>query len=92
VPDCLFCKIIEGTIPAAIVYQDDQVVAFKDINGQAPMHVLIVRSSARWSAARRQSLRRTATARQGIGPCSTATLTQARPSSTSICMCLADVD
>jgi histidine triad (HIT) family protein len=42
VPDCLFCKIIEGTIPGAIVYQDDRIVAFKDINGQAPMHVLIV--------------------------------------------------
>ena len=41
-PDCLFCKIIEGQIPASIVYQDDRVVAFKDINGQAPMHVLVV--------------------------------------------------
>lgn len=41
-PDCLFCKIIEGTIPATIVYQDDRLVAFKDINGQAPTHVLIV--------------------------------------------------
>jgi len=40
--DCLFCKIIEGTIPAAIVYQDDRVVAFKDINAQAPTHVLVV--------------------------------------------------
>src|SRR5262245_4245348 len=41
-PDCLFCKIIEGKIPGAIVYQDDRLVAFKDINPQAPMHVLIV--------------------------------------------------
>jgi histidine triad (HIT) family protein len=40
--DCLFCKIIEGTIPGAIVYQDERVVAFKDINPQAPMHVLVV--------------------------------------------------
>jgi histidine triad (HIT) family protein len=40
--DCLFCKIIEGKIPGAIVYQDDRVVAFKDINAQAPMHVLVV--------------------------------------------------
>ena len=40
--DCLFCKIIEGQIPAAIVYQDERVVAFKDINPQAPMHVLVV--------------------------------------------------
>jgi len=41
-PDCLFCKIIEGQIPASIVYQDDRVVAFRDINSQAPMHVLVV--------------------------------------------------
>lgn len=40
--DCLFCKIIQGQIPAAIVYQDDRVVAFKDINPQAPTHVLVV--------------------------------------------------
>jgi histidine triad (HIT) family protein len=41
-PDCLFCKIIGGQIPAAIVYHDDRLVAFKDINPQAPMHVLVV--------------------------------------------------
>ena len=41
-PDCLFCKIIAGQIPGAIVYQDDRLVAFKDINPQAPMHVLVV--------------------------------------------------
>lgn len=40
--DCLFCKIIDGKIPAAIVYQDERVVAFKDINPQAPTHVLVV--------------------------------------------------
>lgn len=40
--DCLFCKIIRGQIPAALVYQDDRVVAFKDINPQAPMHLLVV--------------------------------------------------
>jgi histidine triad (HIT) family protein len=42
VSDCLFCRIIEGQIPGAIVYQDERVVAFKDINPQAPMHVLVV--------------------------------------------------
>ena len=41
-PDCLFCKIIGGQIPASLVYQDERVVAFKDINPQAPMHVLVV--------------------------------------------------
>ena len=40
--DCLFCKIIAGQIPGAILYQDERLVAFKDINPQAPMHVLIV--------------------------------------------------
>ena len=40
--DCLFCKIIAGQIPGAIVYQDDELVAFKDIDPQAPLHVLIV--------------------------------------------------
>jgi histidine triad (HIT) family protein len=40
--NCLFCKIIAGDIPGAIVHQDDEVVAFKDIDPQAPLHVLIV--------------------------------------------------
>jgi len=40
--DCLFCKIVEGRIPAKIVYQDQDVVAFADINPQAPQHVLFV--------------------------------------------------
>ena len=40
--DCLFCKIIAGEIPGKIVHQDDTVVAFKDVNPQAPLHVLIV--------------------------------------------------
>src|SRR6185295_11088230 len=40
--DCLFCKIIDRTIPSTIVYEDDRVLAFNDINTQAPTHVLIV--------------------------------------------------
>ena len=40
--DCLFCKIASGDIPATKVYEDDRLIAFKDINPQAPMHVLIV--------------------------------------------------
>ena len=39
---CLFCGIIAGDVPGAIVYQDDHMIAFKDINPRAPMHVLIV--------------------------------------------------
>lgn len=40
--DCLFCKIIAGEIPSTKVYEDDKVYAFRDINPQAPVHVLIV--------------------------------------------------
>lgn len=39
---CLFCRIVAGEIPASRVYEDDQLIAFNDINPQAPMHVLIV--------------------------------------------------
>ena len=39
---CLFCKIVAGEIPASKVYEDDDVIAFNDINPQAPTHVLIV--------------------------------------------------
>lgn len=41
-PNCLFCKIIEGDIPATIVYRNENVLAFRDLNPQAPTHVLIV--------------------------------------------------
>lgn len=40
--DCLFCKIIKHEIPASIVYEDDRLVAFNDINPQGPTHVLVV--------------------------------------------------
>ena len=40
--DCLFCKIIAREIPASIVFEDDRVLAFNDINPQGPTHVLIV--------------------------------------------------
>jgi histidine triad (HIT) family protein len=40
--DCLFCKIIRREIPASIEYEDERVLAFNDINPQAPTHVLIV--------------------------------------------------
>lgn len=39
---CLFCRIVSGEIPASKVYEDDRLVAFTDINPQAPMHVLVV--------------------------------------------------
>ena len=40
--DCIFCKIVARTIPATLVYQDDVVVAFDDINPQAPIHTLVI--------------------------------------------------
>jgi histidine triad (HIT) family protein len=42
VVDCLFCKIIARRIPASIVYEDDHVLAFNDLNPQGPTHVLLV--------------------------------------------------
>lgn len=40
--DCLFCRIIQGTIPAKILYQDEHTLAFDDINPQAPVHSLVI--------------------------------------------------
>lgn len=40
--DCLFCKIAQGEIPTPLIYEDEQVVAFHDIEPQAPVHVLII--------------------------------------------------
>lgn len=40
--DCLFCKIINTDIPAEIIYQDEQVLAFNDIDSKAPYHFLII--------------------------------------------------
>jgi histidine triad (HIT) family protein len=42
VSDCLFCRIASGEIPASLVHQDEDVVAFNDINPQAPLHVLVI--------------------------------------------------
>jgi len=40
--DCLFCKLIEGSIPSDKVYEDDDVYAFRDIHPKAPVHVLVI--------------------------------------------------
>ncbi len=40
--DCLFCKILAGDIPADVIYESDTAIAFRDINPQAPTHVLII--------------------------------------------------
>ena len=41
-PDCLFCRIVTGDVPADIVYESEDVIAFRDINPQAPTHVLVI--------------------------------------------------
>ena len=43
--DCIFCKIVEGKIPADIVYEDDGVLAFNDVSPQAPVHILVIPKS-----------------------------------------------
>ena len=79
--DCLFCKIISGEIPGSIVYEDDRVLAFNDINPQAPTHVLscpkrhiaslndltpaTMGSSARWCGGPRPSRRNAGSAAGG---------------------------
>lgn len=40
--DCIFCKIVAGEIPADVVFEDDAVMAFRDLNPQAPTHVLVI--------------------------------------------------
>ncbi|MGN0680248.1 MAG: histidine triad nucleotide-binding protein [Oscillospiraceae bacterium] len=40
--DCIFCKIIAGEIPSTKVYEDDDILAFRDINPQAPTHILVI--------------------------------------------------
>lgn len=40
--DCIFCQIVRGEIPSDTVYQDEEVFAFRDINPQAPVHVLVI--------------------------------------------------
>jgi histidine triad (HIT) family protein len=40
--DCLFCKMVAGEIQPDVVYEDDEVLAFRDLNPQAPLHVLVI--------------------------------------------------
>ena len=40
--DCIFCKIVAGEIPSTKVYEDEQVLAFRDIQPQAPVHILVI--------------------------------------------------
>ena len=40
--DCIFCQIVAGKVPSEIIYQDEEVIAFRDINPQAPTHLIII--------------------------------------------------
>ena len=40
--DCIFCKIVAGDIPSTKVYEDEKILAFRDINPEAPVHVLVI--------------------------------------------------
>ncbi len=40
--NCLFCNIINGDIPSSLIYEDEKVIAFEDINPQAPVHYLVI--------------------------------------------------
>ncbi len=40
--DCIFCKIVEGTLPSNKIYEDDEIIAFHDIHPIAPVHILII--------------------------------------------------
>jgi histidine triad (HIT) family protein len=99
--DCLFCKIIDRQIPASIVYEDDRVLAFNDINPQGPTHVLVVpkRHIASLNELTEgddqivgEVVRRAAAIAKdrgvsaaGFRPCSTRTARPARRCSTSTC-------
>lgn len=41
-PDCLFCRIVAGELPSEKLYEDDEVVAFRDVSPQAPFHALVI--------------------------------------------------
>ena len=43
--DCIFCKIVNKEIPSEVLYEDDQILAFKDINPVAPVHILVIPKS-----------------------------------------------
>ncbi len=40
--ECLFCRIVAGEIPAKIVHEDDKIMAFRDVNPEAPVHILVI--------------------------------------------------
>ena len=54
---CLFCRIVRGEIPAKMVLETEECIAFRDINPQAPVHVVVIPEGTRRVAGRRQGRR-----------------------------------
>ncbi len=102
--DCLFCKIVAGDVPADVVRTTDHVVAFRDINPQAPTHVLVIPRShqanaSELAAAEPETVARLVdvaarwrrrTAWRTTGWCSTPGRGSGRPCSTPTCTSSAD--
>ena len=103
--DCLFCKIVAGDIDADVVHESATTVAFRDLNPQAPTHVLVIPRSHYPNAAsladgepetvvgpvrrRRGDRRRARASARATGWCSTPARRRTRPSSTPTCTCSA---
>jgi diadenosine tetraphosphate (Ap4A) HIT family hydrolase len=80
---CLFCEIVASAIPAEIVYQDSDILAFRDIKPQAPQHVLVIPKRHIESVL---ELGPGASMREVSAACSTAAMTRDTPSTTSTCI------
>ncbi len=103
--DCLFCKIVAGDIPADVVHESDTTVAFRDIEPQAPTHVLVIPRSHHADAAALAAAEPTGWSTSSTPPprsprpkgspttatgwCSTPARPRTRPSSTHTCTCSA---
>ena len=84
--DCIFCKIANGEIPSTKVYEDDKMLAFRDLDPQAPVHILMIpkehkktRRSSHISSRSQRRLRRQKVSRTAIASSTTAAKTADRP-------------
>ena len=81
--DCIFCKIANGEIPSTKVYEDDKMLAFRDLDPQAPVHILMIpketRRSSHISSRSQRRLRRQKVSRTATASSTTAAKTADRP-------------
>ena len=94
-PDCLFCRIVAGEVPATVVRETADTLAFRDINPQAPTHVLVVPrehypNAGALAAADPELTPPTASTSAATGSCSTPARARVRPCSTRMHTCSAD--